>query len=132
MTKYLVETIDFFRMRYVVECESAEHAKDVVTMKEAEEFSQLYLDETITSTRVIDDAEYLRLFDEDNTYLKDWSEEEKFKYVYEMDYDTPKPDMKELDPDLREWEYDGCGIKVWKGTRDLYKKVEDGGTGIEV
>jgi hypothetical protein len=37
--------------------------------------------------------------------------------------------MKELDPDLREWEYDGCGIKVWKGTRDLYKKVEeDNGT----
>ena len=129
MTKYLVETISIHRVRYVVECESAEHAKDTVTMNEAEEFSQLHIDEMITSTRVIDDAEYLRLFDEDNSYLKDWSEEEKFKYVYEVNYDTPEPDMKELDPDLREWEYDGCGIKVWKGTRDLYKKVEeDNGT----
>jgi hypothetical protein len=88
MPKYLVETIDFFRMRYVVECESAEHAKDVVTMKEAEEFSQLHLDETITSARVIDDAEYLRIFDEDNDYLKDWPEEKKFKYVHEVEYGT--------------------------------------------
>jgi hypothetical protein len=86
MPKYLVETIDFFRMRYVVECENAEHAKDVVTMKEAVELSQLYLDETITSTRVIDDAEYLRLFDEDNEYLKDWSEEQKFNMIHKVDY----------------------------------------------
>ena len=86
MPKYLVETVDFFRMRYVVECESAEHAKDTVTMKEVEEFSQLHLDETITSTRVIDDAEYLRLFDEDNDYLKAWPEEQKFKYVHKVDY----------------------------------------------
>jgi hypothetical protein len=131
MPKYLVETIDFFRMRYVIECESAEHAKDVVTMREAEEFSQLHLNETITSTRVIDDAEYLRLFDEDNAYLKDWSEEQKFQYVHEVVYDIPKPDMKELDPDLRDWEYDGCGVKVWKGTMDLYD-VENNGTGIQV
>ena len=85
MPKYLVETIDFFRMRYVIECESADEAKDIVTSKEAEEFSQLYLDETITSTRVIDDAEYLRMFDEDNDYLKAWSEEEKFKYVHKVE-----------------------------------------------
>jgi DNA-binding GntR family transcriptional regulator len=85
MPKYLVETIDMFRMRYVIECESAEHAKDVVTMKEAEEFSQLHLDETIGYARVIDDAEYLRLFDEDNDYLKEWSEEQKFKYVHKVE-----------------------------------------------
>ena len=81
MPKYLVETISMFRMRYVVECESADHAKDVVTMNEAEELSQLHLDELITSAREIDDAEYLRLFDEDNDYLKDWDEERKFKFV---------------------------------------------------
>ena len=127
MPKYLVETIDFFRMRYVVECDSPEHAKDVVTMKETEEFSQLHLDETITSTRMIDDAEYLRMFDEDNDYLKNWSEEQKFKFMHKVDYDTPKPDMKELDPDLRDWEYDGLGIKVWKGTMQCYE-VENNGT----
>jgi hypothetical protein len=73
-------------MRYVVECENAEHAKDVVTMKEAVELSQLYLDETITSTRVIDDAEYLRLFDEDNEYLKSWTDEQKFNIIHKVDY----------------------------------------------
>jgi hypothetical protein len=128
MPKYLVETISMHRIRYVVDCKSAEHAKDTVTLNEAEEFSQLHIDEMITSTRVIDDAEYLRVFDEDNDYLKEWSEEQKFKYVHEVDYDTPEPDMKELDPDLRDWEYDGGGVKVWKGTRDLYEKVEDNGT----
>ena len=86
MPKYLVETVDFFRMRYVVECESAEHAKDVVTMKEAEEFSQLHLDETITSTRVIDDTEYLQLFDEDNEYLKVWTDAQKFNMIHKVDY----------------------------------------------
>ena len=34
MPKYLVETISMFRIRYVVECENAEHAKDTVTKPE--------------------------------------------------------------------------------------------------
>lgn len=32
-----------------------------------------------------------------------------------------------LDPDLREWEYEGTGKKVWKGTMRLYKP-KDGDT----
>lgn len=127
MPKYLVETISMHRIRYVVECESAEHAKDTVTMNEVEEFSQLHIDEMITSTRVIDDAEYIRVFDEDNDYLREWSDEQKFNYVHEVVYDTPKSDMKELDPNLRDWEYDGLGIKVWKGTNLRYE-VENNGT----
>lgn len=126
MPKYLVETISMFRIRYVVECESADHAKDTVTMDEVDEFSQMHIDELITSAREIDDAEYLRLFDEDNDYLREWPEEQKFKYVHEVNYDIPG--YKELDPDLRDWEYDGCGVKVWKGTMDRYEKVEDDGT----
>ena len=88
MPKYLVETISMFRIRYVVDCESPEHAKDTVTMNEAEEFSQLHIDEMITSTREIDDSEYLRLFDEDNDYLKSWSEDQKFKFVHKVDNGT--------------------------------------------
>lgn len=87
MPKYLVETISMHRIRYVVECESAERAKDTVTLNETEEFSQLHIDELITSAREIDDAEYVRVFDEDNDYLSGWSEEEKFKYVHVLDYD---------------------------------------------
>ena len=40
MPKYLVETISYFRHRYVIECKSAEDAKDTVTMNEADEFGQ--------------------------------------------------------------------------------------------
>lgn len=86
MPKYLVETISYFRHRYVIECDSAEHAKDTVTMNEAEEMSQLHIDESITSCSIIDDTAYLRIFNEDNDYLRDWSDEEKFKFVHKVDY----------------------------------------------
>lgn len=90
MPKYLVETISVFRMRYVIEAENAEHAKDEVTMNndtgELREFSQYHVDEMITSTREIDNTEYLRLFDEDNDYLKDWTEEQKFGFINAIDY----------------------------------------------
>ena len=89
MPKYLVETISVFRMRYVVEAECAEHAKDEVTMNndgKLHEFSQLHIDEMITSTREIDRTEYLRLFDEDNDYLASWDEDSKLQYVNVIDY----------------------------------------------
>lgn len=89
MPKYLVETISVFRMRYVVEAECAQHAKDEVTMNndgQLHEFSQLHIDEMITSTREIDRAEYLRLFDEDNSYLAGWDEDSKLQYVNVIDY----------------------------------------------
>jgi hypothetical protein len=90
MAKYLVETISLFRMRYVVEANSAADAKDEVTMNGGElaEFSQHHVDELVTSAREIDDAEYLRQFDEDNDYLKDWTEDQKFAFVNAIDYDS--------------------------------------------
>lgn len=91
MAKYLVETISMFRMRYVIEAECAEHAKDEVTMNNdgnLHEFSQYHLDEIITSTREIDREEYLRMFNEDNDYLQDWDEERKFKFVNVTNYDS--------------------------------------------
>jgi hypothetical protein len=87
----MVEAISMFRMRYVIEAENAEHAKDEVTMNAVDghlrEFSQLHLDEIITSTRQIDDAEYLRQFDEDNDYLEDWDNDQKLKFVNVINYD---------------------------------------------
>jgi len=90
MAKYLVETISMFRMRYVIEANSAADAKDEVTMNEGElaEFSQHHVDELVTTAREIDDVEYLRQFDEDNDYLKEWTEEHKFSFVNAIDYDS--------------------------------------------
>lgn len=91
MPKYVVETISMFRMRYVVEGKSSEHAMDEVVMNLADsdfkEFSQHHVDEVITSSREIDDEEYLRMFDEDNDYLKDWDVEQKMQYVNKINYE---------------------------------------------
>ena len=125
MPKYLVETVSVFRLRYVVEAEYAEHARDEVALNfdgKMHEFSQLHIDEMITSAREIDTEEYLRLYDEDNPHFKDWIDEEKLAWVNVIDYNKPNPELKEIDPSQRDWEYDGAGIKVWKGTNERYDK----------
>lgn len=79
----LVECISTFRMRYVVEVPNGkkEWAMDTVVCNEAEELSQEHLGEQIVSHRVIDEAEYLRVFDEDNDYLKSWNSEQKLRFI---------------------------------------------------
>lgn len=88
--KYLVETISIFRMRYVIEANEESHALDEVVMNEGDlhEFSQHHLDEIISSSREIDDAEYLRLFNKDNDYLKDWPDDRKFNAVNVVVYEN--------------------------------------------
>lgn len=82
MPKYLVETVSIFRMRYVVDAACEDYAKDEVLMnKEIEEFSQCHLDEVISDAIEITDAEYLVRFDRDNDYLKNWTDEQKFRRV---------------------------------------------------
>jgi bifunctional DNA-binding transcriptional regulator/antitoxin component of YhaV-PrlF toxin-antitoxin module len=79
----MVECVSTFRMRYVVEVPKGkkEWALDTVVMHEAEEFSQEYIGEQILSHRVIDEKEYLKIFNEDNAYLSRWKDEEKFNFV---------------------------------------------------
>jgi hypothetical protein len=84
----LVEAISQYRMRYVVECDEVEHAADEVCMERVvDEFSQHHLGEVITSTREIDRAEYLQLFDQDNDYLRNWEPEQKFRMIHSIDYE---------------------------------------------
>jgi hypothetical protein len=88
---YLVETVSIFRQRYVVEAREAGHAADEVVMgmsgSDLKEFSQLHVDELITSTREINTDEYLKLFDEDNDYLKAWSLPQKMQSINTIKYD---------------------------------------------
>jgi len=84
MTKklVLVDAISSHRMRYVVEVEDVlEHALDTVTLQEAKEFSQLHIGEQISSYREITEEEYLKIFDTDNDYLKDWDNEKKLNFI---------------------------------------------------
>lgn len=79
----LVECISTFRMRYVVEVPAGkkEWALDTVVMNEAEELSQEHLGEQIVSHRVINESEYLRIFNEDNGYLSSWDNEQKLRMI---------------------------------------------------
>lgn len=75
----MVEAIQSYRMRYVVEVPKGktEWAADTVTMMEAKEFSQLSLGEQISSLRVVTEDEAIEMCDVDNDYLKTWSREQK-------------------------------------------------------
>ena len=90
----MVEVLSSFRMRYVVEVEdNIDHALDEVVMREEDsnfkEFSQKHLEPTsIISHKEIDRNEYLRLFDEDNDYLKNWTDEQKFGFINVIDYES--------------------------------------------
>lgn len=98
MSKYvLVDTVLQYRMRYVIEvpddhndreypCTAEQWAADTVTSEEMKEFSQLYLGETIISTREIAKEEIIPLCDQDNDYLKTWTEEQKMGLVTPIGY----------------------------------------------
>lgn len=99
MSKFvLVDTISQYRMRYVIEvpddhndgehpCSAETWAADTVTMEEMREFSQLWLGETIVSTREIAKEEIVPLCDKDNEYCKEWTDEHKIKtFVTEVGY----------------------------------------------
>lgn len=85
-TKYvLVECIQQYRMRYVVELNKEdpnEWALDTVTMNEASEFSQLSLGETIFGHREITKEDALKLCDVDNDYTKNWPDEKKIEAYF--------------------------------------------------
>jgi hypothetical protein len=101
---FLVETISFFRHRYVVKAKEESHALDEVTCNidnhEFEEFSQYHVDEVITSSRPISKEEYFELFDKDNDYLKNWSEKQKLRFVNVIDYGEDEDGNQENDKAL--------------------------------
>jgi len=89
----MVDVLSQFRIRYCVEVENdIDHALDEVIMREGDsdfqEFSQEHLEPTVfISHREINKEEYLRMFDEDNDYLKSWSEEKKLEFINKIDYE---------------------------------------------
>lgn len=121
MKTYLVEVISQYLVRYVVEAREESHALDEVTIKcelyseDWKEFSQKHIGDTIMSSREVNETEILRVFDEDNDYLKEWAQEEKLTFINKIDYEDT-----ELAPDERDWEYDGLGNKVYRGTMQSY------------
>ena len=86
----MVECVSQFRQRYVIEvdAEYPEYALDDVAMGRYKEFSQVHLGEVIVSHRVVSVDEVLAICDEDNAYVKSWSDEKKLQvFVTESTYD---------------------------------------------
>lgn len=101
MPLYIVETIQTFRHRYVIECKELEHAFDSVICNEAPDFSQMHLGENIVTGREITRDEFHRINNELNKYGdgtsyqpesgSPWMGEKMIHVVkYEGDYDTEK------------------------------------------
>lgn len=91
----LVEAQSGFLMRYVVQTpkDHPEWALDTVTCEEAVEFSQKSIGETILSHRIISEEEFNTLFDNDNSYLRSWSDADRKKLVTVV-----KPDGSLVNP----------------------------------
>lgn len=86
MDLYIVETVSMFRHRYAIRARSLEHAYDTVVCNEASEFSQQHIDENIVTGRKITQEEYLEIFDQDNDYLRSWTQEQKLESIHTVDY----------------------------------------------
>lgn len=59
-----------------------EWANDSVTMEEVKEFSQSHLGEQILDTFILDEERVLQLFNRDNDYLADWTDQEKIDFIH--------------------------------------------------
>jgi hypothetical protein len=84
MSKFLVEAISQFRIVYVVDTETQSLAEDAVHLEKVEEFGQAHLGEMVVSSRLIDDDEAIRIHDELNSYLIEWTREQKLARVSKL------------------------------------------------
>jgi hypothetical protein len=95
--KYAVVTVvSSFRQRYIVpteelqalntdveldETKAIEWVEDSVTTESVKEFSQHWLGENIIDTVLVDEAQVLEIFNKDNKYLNDWTDEKKLNFI---------------------------------------------------
>ena len=87
----LIDTISTHRIRYAVEIEATdndkaiEYALDNWILEQEnvdfKEFSQKHMGSMDISSRVISREEYLKVFDQDNDYMKDFTNDVKFNFI---------------------------------------------------
>lgn len=93
----VIDVLSSFRLRYVVRAKTVEDAIDEVVMREGDasfkEFSQKHIDPTsIIDHREITEEEYITMFDKDNDYLINLSDEHKNQFINVIDYYETKED----------------------------------------
>ena len=91
MSIFVVETIMTYRMTYFVKAREATHAIDEVVCNENNydfiEGAQHHLGEQISNCTEVSEEEFLRIFDKENDYHRNWTKEKKLKMINEIDYD---------------------------------------------
>jgi hypothetical protein len=93
MTKYLyVNTISQFAINNVVEVPDditdaeIEDIKQNILDNVYDDFSQRHIGVEIVSDRIIAKEQMLFIFDRENSYLADWSEQQKIEYVRNLEH----------------------------------------------
>lgn len=91
--KYAVVTaISQFKMRYVVSIDDLQSLntdvevdpawlEEMIVLDEIDDFSQKHLGVIPLETRLMTEDEVLELHDAENSYLKEWSKEQKLNYI---------------------------------------------------
>ena len=81
---YIIDVLSSHRVRYVVECTEGE-LDNIVSFNNTDdliEFSQEHLGDNLVSYHPIKNKDqYLKIFDENNDYLKEWDVEQKFRII---------------------------------------------------
>jgi hypothetical protein len=77
----MIETISQYRMVYCIECDNPDIAINAVKNSDVEEFGQQWLGEVIMTTREVDNQEALKVHDELNDYLVNWTDEQKLNRI---------------------------------------------------
>ena len=89
---FVVETVSVFRHTYYVRAKESSHAMDEVVCNVEGyndrwiEGSQFHVGENIANCIEVTEEEFLKLFDKENDYLKDWTDERKLEMINVIDY----------------------------------------------
>lgn len=90
MKIYMVETISLFRHTHFIKAKNEVDALDEFYYRKDDdsfvEGSQKYLDEIHSNVRELSEEEFLKVFDKENEYLQDWSDEQKFQFINQIEY----------------------------------------------
>lgn len=110
--KYVVVTVvSSFRQRYVVPTDelakieekdtkefntsvAINRAETLVMLEDVKEFSQHWLGENIVDSHVVDEARMLEIFDADNQYIDDWTNEKKLSFARFWKQKQPKTEAE--------------------------------------
>jgi len=83
---FIVETISQHRLLYAIKAETREEAERFVLNASAEEIKEMgqnHIGESVFCSYDVNEEGYIETFDDINDYLKDWSTDQKLKYINE-------------------------------------------------